>query len=1409
MAFLKYDKLYRKLGLRRLSHFVAPRIMKAENFRFPTNSTLYYFKSVNNLEYLNRNLGILNNKENNLIVNTIFDYNLQENQRVGSFRQLNTPTNIQLISQLVKQDKSIRFLRPGQVLRLTPKTTLIKNYSLLNKKYHYPEQLLRKLFIFKNSLNTLINDINTDDSDRNIFINIDLPTKLLTRPFYNIYSLRLSNGNLKNLPTYKDLLFLDLWCLLDIKTRNRSSFSELKLNKLNNITLLLNIDNKVTLVNLGGLLSFIKEYNSMLNEVMNVKLADTQPSIKIRLLFYHMIYELIKLKDNINITENFIDIEDDDENELDAEGIDLLYNILNTDKLEKEDSQEENDILDNKEDINNAELIEEENTEIEDIEDDDTIFNIEEEIKTNYNTLEDVIKEDISSNELLTKQINYLKENKILNNKQKDKLLNTIEEFKNKKSILPNHKTMNDILNYQPEYTIDSENNITDIPVVLDKSYNKNTNKLLTAAYVNKKYKEDIIKSIYNIQYNNLIISDIEVTSNESILGTMDTYNISMLDINAKPVNVSFKLPRIEEDGTFITQGNRYIMRKARQDIVIRKIDNTTIVLSSSYGKMFINKASYKKEDIGYKIYLKINKLREQGMITNLIALPSVLKDVKVPLHYSWLARYTSGFIYLNINSQYSGMRIYLNYNNRQALLNEDIDLKKLEDNKYILIGVDNNHKPLLMDMDNKLYLYDKNKYTEINNIFEILEIDINSLPIEYASIKIYKKIIPLVILLSYYLGFNSLLKATKVNYRLENDNLRVSPNKTEYYIRFKDKTLYIERDNGMGDIILGGLVNIDFRNVNYNTLNNRNQYGIIYNRLELNTLYSNEIKLLENLFVDPLTKEQCDYLGFPNTFKGLLIKSCEMLLDDNYVNPNNVNSMFIRGYDRIVMMLYKELITSIKDRENKSVFSKQKLTLDPNAVMARIKEDSSVVLADDLNPMALIKQQEDTTFLGSGGRQKVSMSLDTREVHESEIGLTSEATKDSGDVGITSFLTANPKLDNILGTIGDKEVSEWSEKVSTSALLSPFGLMDDPKRLNFASIMNSHIIPIKDMRVPYIRTGYESIIPLKSDSKFIISAKEDGKVLSVTDKEVIVQYKTLGKESYKLKQWTTKANAGYCYTHTLVSNVLKSETFLKDDTLVYDILFFEPDIFYPKRVIYKQGTLLNVALMEDSSTYEDSASMSIKVSDRLSTNTAKIISKVIDCKDNVIDLIQENTDVLPDTPLFSILNSYIDSNLDEKTKEILKSLNTKTPKAKIKGKVSKIELRYNCELEDLSTSLLNYVNESDIKLKENTGYTGRVTSAYNINGVPLLENQVEIKIYIITYNDMGIGDKAILGNQCKFTIGEVYEHSIKAEDGTDIELIFSYKSISARIVNSPMLIGTTSMILEQLTKKAIDTYFK
>jgi len=192
------------------------------------------------------------------------------------------------------------------------------------------------------------------------------------------------------------------------------------------------------------------------------------------------------------------------------------------------------------------------------------------------------------------------------------------------------------------------------------------------------------------------------------------------------------------------------------------------------------------------------------------------------------------------------------------------------------------------------------------------------------------------------------------------------------------------------------------------------------------------------------------------------------------------------------------------------------------------------------------------------------------------------------------------------------------------------------------------------------------------------------------------------------------------------------------------------------------------------------------------------------------MNLINIGDKVKPNSPLFSMMDGslVVDDKVDDRTMKILQDLKMSTPKAKYEGKIVNYKIYYNFDPKEASKSVQKAIKESDERLIERDGYPGRVDATYSVNGKKLLEDTFELKIYINVNEGMGLGDKAVLGNQLKFTVGEVYDYDIVTDDNRDVELVFSYLSVAARIVNSPELIGTTSTLLEKVTKDVCDMYF-
>lgn len=1407
---LQYDRFYYLYGSWKNSHFIKPKVLSGDTFIFPKESELYWFKVSDVIEPMTKEYGYLK-RNKSIVVKTVLEYS--EDGNLGSYRNAAIVAPA-IIKTLSSKERRIRFLRPGASLRLNKTQLFAYNYGAITYRYRYPSNPLNRLFKFHNCLNKVVEDINNVDtltSDRAKFITIDLPDELPRRERLDIYSNNMTSTYLKKLPNYKYLTIIELWKLLTPELKSRSIFSKIKPELYDKVNFMLISNNKIVLLNMKILLGLVKDYDveSKLN-----KLKD----ITVRKLIYLKLYKLITggvMSSVDNDAEEDIDIDDVDTSvkkniNLSETNEDIKNNkkvviddIIEHDVIEKDIELEYEDEEDSEE---------EEEIEVTGFELTNTMNDLD---NTIYSTIKD-LEHDNKHYDSVVKKLHKLKEDKVITKREADIAEVILTEQKDLTVEYLDNRPLQEILDdSKDDISLNEEDvSITSSNIVLDDRYNKDVIGAMGKKYIREQYKKDIVRTVYSFQNSASIVEDYKTVKEDSVLGGIEKHNIKIRTLNGMPANISVVLPKIEEDGTFMLSGNRYTMRKQRSDLPIRKIGATQVALSSYYGKLFIEKASTKKDDAGYWFKNKIASLYESDpKLKNLVLMSVDNKDAVLPKLYSLISRYVSSF-------NYNKYQFIFSYKKRVSLVSSDKvkDFNKLEKNNMILVG---SYKGNLIGMDfsDRLFIENGNGYKELPSIYDMLGIDRNNQPIEHVSMRVFSNKIPIVFILSYYIGLEQLMRLINAKYRFVKETNRVPIESDEYKITFKDGTLIIKRDFDICDLILSGLLIVQakrnkseqIKNIKYSTFNNKSLYGTIFNSLDLAIIHINEIKMLEELFVDHITLGILKKLELPTSFKGLLLKAVELLVDDNYKNPNNLTEMTIKGYERISGLMYKQIVNSIKEHENRTFFSKSKINIKPYELLNKINEDSTVMLVDDLNPVAALKQQEDVTYLGFGGRSKDGMSKKTRVYHESELGIISEAGKDSGDVGISAYMSASPKLDDIRGSVGEFDIEKdgWVSALSTSAMLAPFALTDDPKRLMFSGIQNSHVIPIKGSRAPYVQTGYESIVAIRSDDRFVISAKDSGVVDKVNSKELVVVYDKLGTKKYKINNWTSKEESEACYTHIMTANLKAGDKFIKDDTLIYNTSFFEPSIFNNKRVIYKQGAVITVALHEISNTHEDSGIISKEMSKVLATTVTKTKSVLINKEDTVINLKQVKDKLEPGDTLFSITDSILgNTKLDARTIEILQDLKTSSPKSKYRGTVNKIEVRYNCEIEELSQSLRELVNITDKELKDKLGHTGRVNSSYSIKGKPLMDGEVEIKYYIDIEDKMGNGDKGIFANQLKFTVGEVFTHKISTEDNTKVDAMFSLRSIAARIVNSPYLIGTTSMVMEKLTENVLDIYF-
>jgi len=1415
--YLNYKEFYRHYGLRRLSDFVFPKSLDGSTFYFPKYSVLHYYVDAEN-SYPNKSETILHNTAKAFVINKI-----EYDEMLYPVRKRTIPES-QLISKYKKMYPDYKTLKYKQGMYiLENKTSVLRhevgivNYTLTNEIYIYKDRIdatyQRYMNVYNTIIGTVVDLINKiSNKDVQHYIMIDVPLIMPNKNTIFKYLLKDNNDlprdfytkfyNFESIMVYDFLRFV-YWKLKDI-----SAYRKLNPDNLKQVNILVRDRDKVLLINVYELMKF--------NNELDLDHKGTKfPPLKFTKLVYFMLKMYVNIPgfkpEDIEKEINKDYIKDKYGQVVGGLGLTNVTNNKNILELDIDKLEETEEIDTTEEDIDKK-LEKTTDTILEELEETTEVIDVNENVtKTIYKDINEILasSDDISKD--IEEYLDKLKTSGTIDDKKYKRFKELVETLLNSESPYKDGKRIKDLTVYKKEEIELKEDEIkipTKVKTINEEAQADPISKF-DEKYVKEVMKKDMVNTFLSLQKAGMFVKEYNITKEEDILGEYEEHEITYMDVKGGTYKIKIKVPTVQPDGTYKISGNVYRMRKLRADIPIKKISPVRVALSSAYGKVFIDKAPYKKNDLGFKIKKELLKLQEQGKISNLVAGSDEIPDVKLPCAYETCARYIKSFV----NNTYN-VEFVFDYSNRIDLIDvKKYTLEDIEKDRYVVCGKDKQNNPLVMDMNNDVHVFKNKKYVLLGNFYEINEltnIDVNG---SYAFIKIYKNFIPVVFLLAYYLGLDNLLKLLKVKHEIHEGRKNIKETETSVVFKTLDKTLVIETNDKTALMILKGLnhYNKITKKLPYETFNNKDQMLGFFNDIGLRLVDMTEIRTLEELYVDPVTANTLKQMNEPTKFIGLLIRASELLTECYFVHPNSLKYYNIKGYERIPQIIYNTLVEAVKRKYNEDFFGRGRFTIDPYEVWRKINEDSSSILVDDLNPILYLKQKEDTTAVGTFGRKKESMPIPTREMHPDDIGVISEATKDSGDAGITAYMSANPLVANLRGFKKDSKKLDMSNILSTSGMLAPFGTTDDPKRLNFVNIQNSHIIPYVNPEVYPVRTGYDAVLPYKLGPKFIGIAEGDGIVEKVFNNKLVINYKNNGRKTYTFKNWTSKEESEVAWIHVMKSNVVEGQKVKKGDIIYYDHSFFEPDMFDPTKVMYRTYLIARTCLIEANETYEDSCAISSRLAERARIEYVKVRSVIVDADNEIENMVKIGDKVEPTDALFTIRTGLLEDEgkFSQDALDIMEGFIKTTPRAKVRGTIYDIKVYYNANEEDLSNSIRKLVDTINKRLKsEGKRYTAKVNSSYSIKGIPLDEGKVEIKIYIKVENTMGLGDKAIFGNQLKTTVGEVYEYPVIDENGEEIDAMFSNRALMARVVNSPYLMGTTATLLKLLTRKVVDIYY-
>jgi hypothetical protein len=998
-----------------------------------------------------------------------------------------------------------------------------------------------------------------------------------------------------------------------------------------------------------------------------------------------------------------------------------------------------------------------------------------------------------------------------------EQALQDAQSFKTIKDPFGSGQSLEEAMEYkQEDYALPAETQLADSDTILDKSMLGSKLKAMTRKYQTGLRNKDLIQAVMSVQKQGTAVTNYEVEEVRNAMNHYEIHKVTLKPIRGKPGTVYFRIPVVDRDGRFVSNGVTYRMRMQRADLPIRKVKPDTVAMTSYYNKTFVTRSHLAAHN--YDAWIT-RQVRERAL--------DPADDRVTGVLYAELdqSMYALPRVYTQLGSAFRGftsgpMFLYFKFDDHIEYFQSKykIDATQHESKQYTMVGVHNGKTPIMIDKTGQFYVKDKDNLEPLGSIIEVLGLDQAKAPLEGAFMNVGSKELPMAFVFGYKYGLTATLKRLNAKYTRHRRGERIPLTSDNYVLAFQDEVLVFDRGDYRTQLVLGGMRKYAKLMPNFSIYDF--DKPDVYQRLLLETgmtaRFTKEIDALFAAWMDPITEGLLKQMGEPTTFDALLYRAVDMLLID--WSPSEVDGAYMRyrGYERMAGTVYNELNKAVKRFNGSTGSAAVQVQMDPAVVWKKIAQDPTVMVVEDSNPLANIREQESMTYRGDGGRSTTSMVARTRVYGQADVGVVSESTVDSGDVGVIAYLTPDANFNSMRGTTRpfDPTQDGPARQLSTCALLGVATTNDDTKRINFISIQQQQGIYADGYEPTPLRTGYEQIVAQRTSSIFASAAEDDGKVIAVNEYGITVEYANGETTSYQMGKIHGSA-AGTHYPHSIISDLKAGDTFKRGQTLAYNEKYFTPDRMSPGQVIWKAGINTVVAFSDNLDTLEDGSVISESCAIKMNTQTSKIKSIAVKFEQNIENMVKVGDHVDLDSILCTIKDpdSGGGSVFDEVSRETLAKLSNYSPRAKVVGVVSKVEVFYHGDRDEMSDSLRKIAYESDkIREAESTArgqqfFSGEVDHEYRIRGNGLEPQSLVINVYIDHDIPCGVGDKGVVANQMKTVFSRVMRGVNQTKSGLDIDLIFGNTSVEERMVLSPKLIGTTTILLAELSKHLVGVY--
>ena len=959
-----------------------------------------------------------------------------------------------------------------------------------------------------------------------------------------------------------------------------------------------------------------------------------------------------------------------------------------------------------------------------------------------------------------------------------------------------------------------------------------------TKEYEDKLMDRDIAAVFMNLSSlpNGFYVTNIEVNDISDCNSLLNNWKITLRNKNTERQSIiNIKVPKVI-NGRFYNNGIWYNIGKQDFPIPVLKINKKKVIITSNYQKITVERYDTKSlVDISMLVNI-INKTSDdKGRIKYIEPGSSVSTNAKYisTIEYDEYAKRWKSFVNKEMH-----LEMYFN---------RDLCIKRYE---FVQVAANEfccgmiNKVPIVVNTETGL-TRDKKTLTDIMVSSLPSELQTAYYKVKPGKLSMYSQIIigctiPMGVAIAAWEGLGSLIKKSNSGAIIVDKHY----NQPGYFtIVFKDKALAIPNTT-QNQLIFNGFYRIPTKAHNIGEfeipiMDHNSIYVDIFNQ-QFFKQYSQLTTFITyyQFFVDPITKEVALHYNIPDDIAGMLIYASNLLADNNCSSEIAANLYRIRSSEIIPAIIHYRLAFAIS-KYNNSTGSKSRnasIVFNPNEVINELLDVPNVEPMSALNPIVELHMRETITKKGfSGVNDDRAFTLDKRSYEDSMIGKIAMSSPNSGNVGISRQLVADPKIESCRGYTSSKGPDEKYndlELASFSELLTPGTVTrDDSIRTAIATSQTGHIVPTADAQPVLISNGVDEIVPAYMTDEFSVIAEEDGKVIDIDDGFMIVQYKSNKKRAIEVgHRQSFNSGSGFYIDNKLKPALNVGDSFKKNDVLAYHEQFFSQDIDGVVRM--NIGPLAKVAFTGIYATYEDAGIVTEKMSKRLATKLSMCQEIKLHASDDIEKIVKPGDEVEIEDPLVTFgLGDTGDKSVDNFLRAFQMDANgnntfldkaKRTVNAEHAGRVVMIKMYTNQSLDKLSPSLRKLLEkhfQENIKKRAILDKHDGGPSSYKMGLVyeyptepikaPTIKGRscdVLIEVYIEHEDEAGIGDKCAAYGANKQIISEVVPPGLEpyseSDPNEEISVFVAPASILKRMIPSVVILAAANKVLVNLKRQ-------